>query len=78
MSDLLKDPIVMFQKKHYIPLSLLMCFVIPTLVYTFLVGLPIWVSFCLSFTSYALLLNATWCVNSICHMFGSRKYNPKI
>ena len=78
MSDLEKDSIVMFQKKHYISLSLTMCFLVPTLVYYFMVGTPLWASFFLSFTCYISMLNATWCVNSICHMFGSRPYNQKI
>ncbi len=55
-----------------------MCFIMPTLVYNQLVGVGLISSFFLSFTNYMLLLNATWCVNSICHMFGSRPYNAKI
>ena len=68
----------MFQKKNYIIMSLTMCFLVPTLVYTFVVGTPLWAGFFLSFTAYASMLNATWCVNSLCHFFGSRPYNPKI
>ncbi len=69
----------MFQKKYYLILSLTMCIIIPSLVYYYLVGIPsILGSICLSYTTYASLLNATWCVNSVCHMFGSRKYNKKI
>ena len=30
LSDLKNDPVVMFQKKHYLPLSMLMCFLIPS------------------------------------------------
>ena len=30
MSDLKNDKVVMFQKKHYLPLSVLMCFVLPS------------------------------------------------
>lgn len=78
MSDLLKDPVVMFQKKYYAPLSLTICFLIPTLVYYFIVGTSFLGGLALSYTAYASILNATWCVNSICHMFGSRPYNPKI
>lgn len=28
--------------------------------------------------NYVGLLHATWCVNSICHMFGSRPWNKNI
>ena len=34
--------------------------------------------FLLSMVTYCIILNATWCVNSVCHMFGTRKWNPKI
>jgi stearoyl-CoA desaturase (delta-9 desaturase) len=78
MSDLQKDPVVMFQKNHYIVLSLTVCFLIPTLVYYFIVGTSFLGAYALAFTIYVSTLNATWCVNSICHMFGSRPYNSKI
>lgn len=69
----------MFQKRHYLLLSLTMCIIIPSLVYYNMVGIPsIFFSICLSYLTYTSLLNATWCVNSVCHMFGSRKYNPNI
>lgn len=78
MSDLEKDPIVSFQRKHYIPLSLTMCFLVPTLAYYFFVGTSFLGGYFLSFTLYVSTLNATWMVNSICHMFGSKPYNQKI
>ena len=31
-SDLLQDPVIRFQRKFYIPLVLVFCFIIPTLV----------------------------------------------
>ena len=34
-SDLLKDPVVVFQRKYYAPLVLLMCFTVPTVI-------PVW------------------------------------
>jgi stearoyl-CoA desaturase (delta-9 desaturase) len=78
MSDLQKDSVVMFQKKYYIPLSLIVSFLIPTLIYYFIVGTSFLGGWALSYTVYASILNATWCVNSICHMFGGRPYNQKI
>ena len=33
MSDLKNDPVVMFQKKHYLPLSFLICFLIPSILF---------------------------------------------
>lgn len=31
MTDLLNDPVVMFQKKHYLPLSVAVCFLLPSI-----------------------------------------------
>ena len=31
MTDLKNDPVVMFQKKHYLPLSLIICFLLPSI-----------------------------------------------
>lgn len=36
MSDLLKDPIVKFQKKYYLPLSMTMCFAVPSNSFSYL------------------------------------------
>jgi len=54
-----------------------MCFIIPTFI-GYLFGLNPILSFLLCFTRYVFLLNATWCVNSICHMIGTRPWNPNI
>lgn len=35
-------------------------------------------NFLMSCIRYILMLHATWCVNSVCHMFGSRPYNSSI
>ena len=78
ISDLKNDPVVMFQKRHYLLLSIIMCFILPTMLYYFIAHTPLWASFCLSYLSYSILLNATWCVNSVCHMFGTRPYNSNI
>ena len=32
LSDLHNDPVVMFQHRHYLPLALTLCIVIPTLI----------------------------------------------
>ena len=85
MSDLKKDPVVMFQKKHYLALSLSMCFAVPSKLFIILAicfwlftDLPLIASFFMSMSVYIWILNATWCVNSICHMFGTRPWNKTI
>lgn len=45
----------------------------------YLSGLGVIYSFLvLGYTKYIITLNATWCVNSVCHMFGTRPYNKNI
>lgn len=79
LSDLKADPIVMFQDKYYIPLMLLGCFIMPTVV-----PMYFWnETFLNAFFTCALFrwcatLNATWCVNSAAHAFGYKPYEKSI
>lgn len=68
----------MWQKKYYLYISTFMCFILPTFVYSFMGNVPILPAFTLSIFTYAWILNITWCVNSFCHMYGSRPWNNKI
>lgn len=78
MSDLAADPIVMFQYRNYLWLSSLFAYVIPAL-YTYFVHGDYWLGlFAHGFLRHVLLLHATWMVNSVAHMFGSRPYSPSI
>jgi len=76
LSDLEADPIFMWQKKLYPFGGPFCCFILPALVpwyfwnESFLVGVGI------AFFRYVLVLNATWCVNSVAHCFGYRPYRP--
>lgn len=79
MSDILADPVVRFHQKFFIPLKLLLCFIIPTWVPMYFWG----ESFFWSFYSQCVLryvfnLNFTWLVNSAAHMWGSRPYDKRI
>ncbi|VVC27061.1 Acyl-CoA desaturase [Cinara cedri] len=79
MSDLKTDNIVMFQKIFYIPLLLLLCFIIPTI-------LPVYFwneTYCNAFfvstmLRYIFTLNMTWLVNSAAHIWGNRPYDASI
>jgi stearoyl-CoA desaturase (delta-9 desaturase) len=78
MDDLKKDTVVMFQHKYYFLLSNLFCFILPTLY-----GKYMWDSYSIGYLYFGvlrwiLLLHATWCVNSVAHMWGSTPYNPRI
>ncbi|CAI9599155.1 unnamed protein product [Staurois parvus] len=79
LSDLHADTVVMFQRRHYKKLILLMCFVVPTVVPWYFWGESFYISLyvpCL--LRYALVLNATWLVNSAAHMYGNRPYDKNI
>ncbi|XP_075697691.1 stearoyl-CoA desaturase isoform X2 [Rhinoderma darwinii] len=79
LSDLQADKVVMFQRRHYKKLILLMCFIFPTVVPWYFWGESLYTAFyvpCL--LRYALVLNATWLVNSAAHMYGNRPYDKTI
>ncbi|XP_071439674.1 acyl-CoA Delta-9 desaturase-like isoform X2 [Hetaerina americana] len=79
MSDLEQDGIVMFQKKYYKTLYMLLAIAIPTMVPNYLWQEDIWVSLFVSyFCRYVVLLHGTWTVNSFAHMIGYRPYDQDI
>ncbi|XP_034246601.1 acyl-CoA Delta(11) desaturase-like [Thrips palmi] len=79
MSDLESDPLIMFQKRHYLLLVLLLSVAMP-------IGVPMYFwneSFAVSFLVPFLLrtiivLNFTWMVNSWAHAFGNKPYDKSI
>jgi stearoyl-CoA desaturase (delta-9 desaturase) len=76
VSDLLKDGIVMFQKRADPFWNLLWCFGIPSFL-ALLLGDSLWNGFLFAGAlRYVLMLNATWAVNSVVHAYGNKPYNP--
>ncbi|OBS79136.1 hypothetical protein A6R68_18460 [Neotoma lepida] len=76
MSDLKAGKLVMFQRRYYKPGLLLMCFILPTLVPWYCWGKTFVNSLCVStFLQYAVVLNATWLVNSAAHFYKYRPYD---
>ncbi|XP_075526491.1 stearoyl-CoA desaturase 5-like isoform X1 [Dermacentor variabilis] len=79
MSDLLADPVVRFQRKHYLSMMVVICFVLPAVVPWWLWGESLWNAFLVcSLTRYCFTLNMTWLVNSAAHMWGNRPYDKHI
>ena len=78
MSDLHKDPVVAFQRKHYFLLSFIWSIFLPVVVPVYLSGDWWWNPFCLSFSRYVVILNATWLVNSAAHLWGNKPYDGDI
>jgi len=79
VSDLLQDPVVRFQRKFYVPLLVLCCFVLPALVPCYLWGESLQTAFFVaSMFRYCWTLNATWLVNSAAHLWGNHPYDVHI
>jgi stearoyl-CoA desaturase (delta-9 desaturase) len=76
LSDLDQDPVVAFQKKYYPFMGILMCFVVPTIIPYYCWNEDFFVALTMSYVKYAVVLNATWTVNSLAHFFGMRPYRP--
>lgn len=79
LSDLLRDPIVRYQRRFYLPLSLLCWAALPTAISMWAFNeRPLYAfMYCVIFR-YVYVVNVTWSVNSSAHRFGYRPYNVKI
>ncbi|XP_015523002.2 (11Z)-hexadec-11-enoyl-CoA conjugase [Neodiprion lecontei] len=79
VSDLLDDKILMFQHKYFVPVYLLVGFLCPTCLPVFCWDENWWTSFYVVYClRYVGILHATWSVNSIAHMFGTKPYDKRI
>jgi len=79
LSDLTKDPILMFQRKYYLPLVVIFCFLLPTVIPVYLWGENALVAFyTAALFRYCFTLHATWFINSAAHSFGYRPYDINI
>nr|XP_033329812.1 acyl-CoA Delta(11) desaturase-like [Megalopta genalis] len=76
MDDLRNNPILAFQKKYYVYLMPLMCFVVPTVIPVVLWE-ETWMNayFIPTILRYVFTLNATWLVNSAAHLIGNKPYD---
>jgi stearoyl-CoA desaturase (delta-9 desaturase) len=78
VSDLERDWVVMWQKRVYGWFGPLMCYVMPAVVAYYGWGERFWTGFLLAgVTRYTLVLNGTWCINSLTHKYGERPYDGK-
>lgn len=75
LSDLEADPILVFQRKHYLNLGYLICFIIPTLIPVFGWNETWLNAFLVNAFRYVLLLHVTWSLNSFAHMYGNKPYD---
>lgn len=76
LSDLEKDPLVVWQRRLYLILMPLLCFVMPTVVPWYFWKEDLYTAWyiCAIFR-YVLSLHFTWLVNSAAHIYGTRPYD---
>jgi stearoyl-CoA desaturase (Delta-9 desaturase) len=76
VSDLLADPIVMWQRRLYVPLFALLALALPVAVPHVLWGERLWVSLLVMFfLRFCTTLNIAFFVNSAAHMWGNKPYD---
>jgi len=79
LSDLTSDPVLMFQRKYYLPLVVLFCFLMPTSVPVYFWGEnAIQAFYIAALFRYCITLHATWFINSAAHTFGYKPYDVNI
>jgi len=78
MTDLERDPLVMFQHRHYLKCYTLAAFVLPTIVPCMLWGETLHNSYFMAVFRYVAVLHFTWLVNSAAHFFGNKPYDVNI
>jgi len=75
-SDLLEDPVVMFQKKLDPWFALYMCFILPAQIATYFWSEDFWTGFYVAGgLRYLIVLHFTWLVNSAAHLYGDHPYD---
>jgi stearoyl-CoA desaturase (delta-9 desaturase) len=76
LTDLLNDPVVMFQKKCDPWINVFMCFFFPAIISTALWGEDFWNGVMVTgFLRYVVVLHFTWMVNSAAHLYGDHPYD---
>ncbi|XP_033225225.1 acyl-CoA Delta(11) desaturase-like [Belonocnema kinseyi] len=78
MSDIVSDPVVAFGEKYFLPLKIICCFIIPTIIPVYLWNEDWYYSFSAQLGRFVFVLNGTFSVNSFAHMWGTRPYDKKI
>ncbi|XP_034940026.1 acyl-CoA Delta(11) desaturase-like [Chelonus insularis] len=78
MSDIKADPVIQFFDKYYAPIMVFLAFILPSMIPVFLWNESWYISISAVIIRYVWLLNATFLVNSLAHMWGNRPYNRKL
>jgi len=78
LKDIIADPFVMFQHRHYIPCAILVCFTTPTLLPFLCWDETFQAAFFINILRYIISLHTVWLVNSAAHIYGNRPYDTNI
>ncbi|KAI8441356.1 hypothetical protein MSG28_014973 [Choristoneura fumiferana] len=78
VSDLLRNPVLTFQRKHVIPLLTLVCYVIPTVIPMYFWGETFTNAWHIMMLRFCIGLNFVSLINSAAHTFGNRPYDKNI
>lgn len=77
ISDLIKNPVVRFQQKHYVKLLLTMGFIVPTVLPGLLWGDYRGGYFYAGAARLLFVHHSTFCVNSLAHWLGEQPFDDK-
>lgn len=78
LTDLYEESVLTFQKRNYLPMAMILGFLIPISVcYTYF-ELSLFQSISIAAWRYVSSLHCTWFVNSAAHIWGSQDYDTKI
>lgn len=77
MSDLEDDKIIQFQRKIYLPASIVFSIIVPTLI-TMAFGEHWWEAMNFNILRYTFELHCVWLVNSGAHYWGTKPYEKNI
>lgn len=75
MSDLESDKLLMLQHKYFIPLAILMGFILPTSVGYFIFGQSFAAAWNANMVRYVILLHMVFFTNSWAHLSGNKPYD---
>lgn len=78
MSDLERDPVVVFQHKYYYILMPVCHTVIPVAISMLCFGVSFHQAFFMNLYRYVTVLHFTWLVNSYAHFFGNKPFDKNI
>jgi len=76
--DVVSCSVVIAVSRLYVPSMVLLCFVVPTIIPVRYWSESVSIAFFTGVLRYVAVLNVTWTVNSVAHLWGNRPYDRRI